>query len=370
VVDAAWYGDHLLIGRTTGAFADPTFQWGSISTATGIVDDLWTLISGTGTGFYNISVAYSLNGTAFGTYTTSSPTSAPRTDAIATSNVTDVYSFAWSTVGTSDTSFDGTIWSRHNGVALDPTAPGSVWAASPLAGTTAWKTVVGRIGYDLTDPIAPAAPRAALVKGTTLSAQRVPVRVTWTSGSDPETGVDAYQVTQSDNGNSSTVYAGSGRTLTASLAWVLSTAMAHPYTWTVTAIDGAGRASASTASTAVSARVSEQTASGYTWSSGWSTSSSSAFSGGSTKTSSTAGRSVSFKTTGRSFGWVSYLGPTRGKAKVYVDGVYKGTVSLKSTIARARVLAYVVNFATAGTHTVKIVVASGRVDVDAFVVLK
>jgi hypothetical protein len=35
-----------------------------------------------------------------------------------------------------------------------------------------------------------------------------------------------------------------------------------------------------------------------------------------------------------------------------------------------RDLAYVVSFSTSGTHTIKVVVVSGRVDVDAFVVLR
>ncbi|MFN8631413.1 MAG: hypothetical protein U0838_14180 [Chloroflexota bacterium] len=76
------------------------------------------------------------------------------------------------------------------------------------------------------------------------------------------------------------------------------------------------------------------------------------------------------KTTGSSFGFVTTKGSAYGKAKVYVDGKLKTTLNLKSSVTKYRNLAYVISFATSGSHTIKIVVASGRVDVDAFVVLR
>ena len=43
---------------------------------------------------------------------------------------------------------------------------------------------------------------------------------------------------------------------------------------------------------------------------------------------------------------------------------------MTSSTTKYRNLAYVVGFPTSGTHTLKLVVYSGRVDIDAFVVLK
>ncbi len=61
---------------------------------------------------------------------------------------------------------------------------------------------------------------------------------------------------------------------------------------------------------------------------------------------------------------------SRGKVKVYVDGSYKGTITLTSSATKYRYIAYATTFTATGTHTIKLVVASGRVDVDAFIVLK
>jgi hypothetical protein len=67
---------------------------------------------------------------------------------------------------------------------------------------------------------------------------------------------------------------------------------------------------------------------------------------------------------------VTYRHSGRGKVKIYVDGVYKKKISLSSTSTRAGYIAYVAAWSTPGTHKVKVVIAKGRVEVDAFVVLK
>jgi hypothetical protein len=50
--------------------------------------------------------------------------------------------------------------------------------------------------------------------------------------------------------------------------------------------------------------------------------------------------------------------------------VYKKKISLSSTSTRAGYIACVAAWSTPGTHKVKVVIAKGRVEVDAFVVLK
>ena len=65
---------------------------------------------------------------------------------------------------------------------------------------------------------------------------------------------------------------------------------------------------------------------------------------------------------------------TRGSFKVYVDGVYKATISTHSTTTKYRQLVYQFSWSSPGTHKVKIVVSGTahhpRVDLDAFVVLR
>ena len=74
--------------------------------------------------------------------------------------------------------------------------------------------------------------------------------------------------------------------------------------------------------------------------------------------------------TGLSVAWIAYKGPTRGSAQVYVDGVLKATVSLYATTYSARPQVYAFNWATSGSHSIKVVVVGTaghpRVDIDAF----
>jgi hypothetical protein len=53
-----------------------------------------------------------------------------------------------------------------------------------------------------------------------------------------------------------------------------------------------------------------------------------------------------------------------------VDGVLATTLTLTSGRTRGRNLAWAFTFGRSGTHTIRVVAASGRVDVDAFVVLR
>jgi Concanavalin A-like lectin/glucanases superfamily len=74
----------------------------------------------------------------------------------------------------------------------------------------------------------------------------------------------------------------------------------------------------------------------------------------------------------RSIAWVTDEDSAHGSARILVDGVQKATVSTQSATARNRVLAYVVEWAADGAHTLRIVNAatSGhpRTTVDGFLV--
>jgi hypothetical protein len=64
------------------------------------------------------------------------------------------------------------------------------------------------------------------------------------------------------------------------------------------------------------------------------------------------------------------MGPTRGVANVYIDGVYQKSVNLYRATELPRALVYASNIGGRGTHTIRIVVTgTKRVDLDAFVVL-
>jgi len=89
---------------------------------------------------------------------------------------------------------------------------------------------------------------------------------------------------------------------------------------------------------------------------------------------SVAGRSSTWTISGRSVGWVAATGPTRGSAKVYVDGAYVTTVNLHAATTSYRRLVWTRSWSSVGPHTVRIVVVgtSGhpRVDIDGIVVTR
>jgi hypothetical protein len=64
---------------------------------------------------------------------------------------------------------------------------------------------------------------------------------------------------------------------------------------------------------------------------------------------------------------------TRGKARVYIDGVYRATIDLRTSTLQHRRVVYARTFSTSGTHTIELRVlgTAGRpmVSLDAFVVL-
>jgi hypothetical protein len=94
-------------------------------------------------------------------------------------------------------------------------------------------------------------------------------------------------------------------------------------------------------------------------------------SGGST-TYSVGSAAVAWTTfNGRAVALVAPRGSGRGSAAVYVDGVYRATVSFRSSTGKSRVVMYSTTFPTLGTHTIALrLKGNGRVDLDAFVILR
>lgn len=91
--------------------------------------------------------------------------------------------------------------------------------------------------------------------------------------------------------------------------------------------------------------------------------------GGHARQSAQVGSSVRFAFTGRGVAWVATRGPSRGTARVYLDGALAGTVNLRSGERQTRVAAFVRNFSSTRTHSMGIVVTGGTVDIDGVTVL-
>jgi hypothetical protein len=105
----------------------------------------------------------------------------------------------------------------------------------------------------------------------------------------------------------------------------------------------------------------------------WKTARHGGYAGDAVRYATQAGAKVSFTFTGKSIRWHGPLGPTRGKAKVFVDGKYVRTVDLYRRSFDAQARLFQRTWTKKATHTLTIVVVGtkGRpmVAVDEFVVV-
>jgi hypothetical protein len=265
--------------------------------------------------------------------------------------------------------YDGERWGDYVGVAADPSGSGAVWVAHELAAAGGgWRTSVARIVSDNAVPGAPGAVIQSQVVASTLGAT-VPVRTSWGPAVDAGSGVASYLVERSDDGGG---YVGVRTTSTFVTQPLL---VGHLYRYRITAIDAVGNAGAPTYGPLYRPTLYQSNTSATVYTSGWGSSTSSSFSGGSTKYSSTAGKYATFTATNaRSISIIATKAASRGSFKVYVDGVFRGTVRTYSTITRFRQLVYQFNWAAPGTHRIRVIISGTaghpRVDLDAFVVLR
>ncbi|MGH2475333.1 MAG: N-acetylmuramoyl-L-alanine amidase, partial [Candidatus Limnocylindrales bacterium] len=72
------------------------------------------------------------------------------------------------------------------------------------------------------------------------------------------------------------------------------------------------------------------------------------------------GASATLTFTARRVVWNGPTGPTRGKAKIYVDGRYIRTVDLRRGSFDARASLYRTSWSKSGRHTLKILVVGTR----------
>jgi hypothetical protein len=216
---------------------------------------------------------------------------------------------------------------------------------------------------DTTAPTA-TAPGLTLRTNAAASGTALPVTVSW-GGADNDggVGVATYELEKSTDGG------GSWTTLSSSIAGtVFPTTVAASGTvrFAVRATDRAGNTGDWAEGVDVTPSL-VQTSSGVTYKGTWSTSSGSAYSGGSTRYSSMAGASATFSFTGRSIAIVMTRATARGRIRVYVDGSSSyTTVDCYGAATSNRVQVWQKTWSTSGPHKVRIVVVgtSGRPRVD------
>jgi Carbohydrate esterase 2 N-terminal len=105
----------------------------------------------------------------------------------------------------------------------------------------------------------------------------------------------------------------------------------------------------------------------------WRQMASSPATGGSITTTTRSGASVSYRFTGTGIAVVAPTSSKRGKVRVYIDGVYRATLDLRTSTTQHRRVVYARSFGSSGTHTITLraLGTTGRpmVSLDGFVVL-
>ena len=264
---------------------------------------------------------------------------------------------------------DGVTWTTR------PYGPSQTWT---LASTDGARTVYAKWGTGaglwsgvatdtiILDTVGPSAtgPTHGFLVGSGPSGGAPVVRLGWTA-TDETSGTARYELGQSTDG---------GAYATVSTSLVSSTldralAIGHTYRFRVRAIDRAGNLGTWTSGASFALRGYQETSSAIRYSGTWHTGSSTSYWGGRDRYASNAGATVRLTSTGRAFAWVGSVGPTRGSARIYVNGVLVRTISLYARSVSSRRLLFALSWSTLAKRTITIAVVGTaghpRVDVDA-----
>ena len=223
---------------------------------------------------------------------------------------------------------------------------------------------------DRTAPVA-SAPTVTLRAGSAMTGTRLPITVRWVASDAGGAGIATYTLDRSTDGGSTWTAVSSSFTGT-----ILATTAATTGTvrFRVRATDMAGNVGPSAAGPVLSPRRFEEGSASITRSGTWSKFTSAVYSGGAVRATGRAGRSATFRFTGRAVAFVTTKSPRRGYARIYVDGKLVTTVNLHATTSTYRYLAWQRRWAASGTHKIRVVVVGTtshpRVDLDAFAVIR
>jgi hypothetical protein len=236
-----------------------------------------------------------------------------------------------------------------------------------ITGTGAGLTKTVGATLVITDGIAPTVkkPTVQLYTLSQLGTSSVPVLTRW-SATDPS-GIASYGL-QRQLGTAP--WTGVALPTATSTSVVSAAPFAVRTGFHARATDKNTNTSLWTTGTGVIANVTQQSSTAVARAGSWRSASWTSASGGSLLYSTRDGSWASYRFAGGSIGWVTTMGPTRGVAKVYLDGVYQKTVNLYRATELPRAIPFAANLGGRATHTITIVVSgSKRVDLDAFVLL-
>lgn len=242
-------------------------------------------------------------------------------------------------------------------------------AVDDLAGNPVQASNLVTMVFDTAAP-STTAPRTSLWSGSALDGNDLPVRVSWTGDDAGPAGIGSYDVRRSvDGGSFTTIENG-----LAEDSLERSLDPDHTYRFEVRARDKAGNLGAWRAGPTIRPRLLQQSNDAVTFSGSTEWTSFASYSGGSKRHLATAGSFARLRTDARSLSFITTLGPSRGEARIYVDGVLEATIDLNAATTTYRYVAFTKTWSSVGTHTIKVVavgtVGRPRVDVDAFGVIR
>lgn len=242
-------------------------------------------------------------------------------------------------------------------------------------GRTKSATVTVEVASDL--PTAKA-PVVSVLSGTSLGrssagVMSVTLRTAWSAATDPSDRIVRYEIERSFNGGTW----GATRATTASvrsMSWA-GLAFGASHRFRVRALDSDGDWSPwAVSGVAVTPALVSDRSTLITYGGTWSRYATTSATNGGITSSSYAGATARYRFTGRTIAVVAPTSLTRGRATIYLDGVYKATIDLRTSSTIPRRVVYVANWSGSGTHTITIRVAgtAGRptVSLDGFVVLQ
>jgi hypothetical protein len=134
----------------------------------------------------------------------------------------------------------------------------------------------------------------------------------------------------------------------------LRLATGHHYRYRARAIATTAQAGSWSTGPTVTVRGISDRSSAVRYSSGWSSASLSSYIDAEVRYTRTSQATATLLFDGRSVSWNGPAGPTRGSAKVYLDGHYVATVSAYASSFSARRVLFAYRAGTAGSHTLTI----------------
>jgi hypothetical protein len=222
------------------------------------------------------------------------------------------------------------------------------------------------------DTFAPVAatPLTALRRGATVDAGSVPLTISWAAAAEIGTGVATYELRRKlDGGAWVDVPLPSPTSLSISQGVPPGRAVQYE----LRATDKAGNVGSWRTGSGFHVRLASERAASVAYTGRWVSGFSSANLDGAIKSAGVRGKTATFTFTGSQVAWIAPRSPTRGSARILVDGKAVATVSTYSSTLQTRRAVFTYAWGSVGKHriTVRVLGTAGhsRVSIDGFAVV-